>query len=64
MLTPTVIMMMVTALTWLVWDIVLYIKGKTTISRYIVNFAYYSPTVPLIIGFLCGHFFFPMNICK
>lgn len=47
----------VTALVWLVWDIIAYAKGKKTISHHIVKWSYYSPMIPFIMGMLMGHWF-------
>jgi hypothetical protein len=56
--TPTVGMIALTAIIWLIWDLVLYFKGKRTISEYIGNGSKYVGAIAFIIGFLCGHWFF------
>ena len=64
MVTTTNIIIMVTVLVWLVWDIVLYCRRKkdprvSTISMIITKFSWYSPALPFAAGFLMGHWFFP-----
>ena len=46
---------------WIIWDIyaILTEGVRATLSVVITDFSYYSPAWPLIIGFLCGHWFFP-----
>ena len=46
---------------WIVWDIYAILSGgsRSTLSVVITDFAFYSPAWPLIIGVLCGHWFFP-----
>jgi len=56
-LTISMALIAITAISWLVWDVVAYAKGKKTISYYFTNWAYYSPMVPFILGVLIGHWF-------
>jgi len=53
-----------TGLIWLLWDVVAYFGDFPTLSREITNFSYYSPLAPFVIGFLCGHWFFPVKVDK
>ena len=70
MMTPTVYIMIVSVLIWIIWDIVLFIQRKedprvSTISMIITKFAWYSPVLPLIAGILMGHWFWPgEGICQ
>lgn len=47
----------ITAIAWLLWDVYAYIKSKKTISHYMVKWSRYSPAIPFIVGFICGHWF-------
>jgi len=45
-----------TAVVWLIYDIYAYVTGNvSTISHEMVEFSYYSPTAPLVIGIILGH---------
>lgn len=54
----------ITALVWLVWDVVAYVNDYKTLSYYIVNWAYYSPMLPFISGVLVGHWFWTGRVSK
>lgn len=44
----------------LLWDIAAYVLGENaTISVVITDWSYYSPWIPLVFGFLMGHWFAP-----
>jgi len=47
----------VTAVIWVVYDVYAYVTDKPTISGVITRFSWYSPSMPFIAGFLCGHWF-------
>lgn len=51
------VLISVTAVVWLLVDVYLYAKKKETISQGMLRMAWYTPMVPFIIGFLCGHWF-------
>jgi len=55
------LLILVTAIVWIVWDLYAYIYGgeNATVSVVITDFSYYSPAAPFIIGGLMGHWFFP-----
>ena len=55
------LLVLVTFAIWIIWDIYAVLVGgsRATLSVVITDFAYYSPAWPLIIGGLCGHWFFP-----
>ena len=64
MTTATTYIIIVSALVWITWDIILYVKRKndpsvSTISMILTKFAWYSPALPFIAGFLMGHWFWP-----
>jgi hypothetical protein len=64
MMAATTYIMIVCALIWIVWDIILFIQRKegprvSTISMIITSFSWYSPALPLIAGILMGHWFWP-----
>ena len=64
MVTLSSLIMIVTAIVWIVWDLILFNKRKTdprvsTLSMIITRFAWYSPALPLIAGILMGHWFWP-----
>jgi hypothetical protein len=46
-----------TAIVWLLVDVFLYVNKKETISQAIIRMSWYTPMVPFIFGFLCGHWF-------
>lgn len=52
-------LIIVTFLVWLAVDIYLYVNRDkfSTISEVITTWSYYTPIVPLIAGFLLGHWF-------
>ncbi len=56
-LTVSMGLIAITAIVWLVWDVIAYIKDYNTISYYITNLSFYSPMIPFISGVLCGHWF-------
>jgi len=44
----------------ILWDLVAYIAGENaTVSVIITDWAYYTPWMPLVCGFLMGHWFWP-----
>jgi len=64
MMDATTYIMITTALTWLVWDIVLCVKRQkdprvSTISMILTSFSWYSPALQLVAGILMGHWFWP-----
>lgn len=56
-ITTSMAVIAVTAIVWLVWDIIAYLTEKKTLSYYIVNWSHYSPMIPFITGVLMGHWF-------
>lgn len=62
--TATTWIMITTAVVWFAWDVYAYITGQSTFSSEITKFSFYSPLAPLVIGILCGHFFWPAVINK
>lgn len=56
--------MVLTALLWLVWDIILFATGEATISDIMTNLSFYTPALPFAAGFLCGHWFWPTFIYR
>jgi len=57
-------LIIVTALTWMFWDIYAYLYKKKTISRVFTEKSFYSPMIPFIVGVLCGHFFWVAQVCR
>ena len=57
----TGILILITAIIWIVWDIYAYVfgGGNATISVVLTDFSFYSPALPFIMGGLMGHWFFP-----
>ena len=60
--TITGIFIIVTALTWIIYDFWVHFvkrdpKNYPTLSKWIREFAFYSPIFPFIIGAIIGHFF-------
>ena len=55
------IVLVVTAVVWIAWDIYAYAfgGGTTTLSSVITDFSYYSPALPLLAGGLIDHWFIP-----
>lgn len=55
------VIIVVTFLIWLGWDVYAYAYGgeRATLSVVITEFSYYSPALPLIIGILIDHWFIP-----
>ena len=51
---------------WAVYDLLAYIQGgeAVTISRVILDFSEFSPTIIAIFFYLGGHFFWPQNSNK
>jgi hypothetical protein len=47
------------------WDVLAFVFGKNaTISVVITDWSYYTPWVPFVLGFLCGHLFAPAQGTK
>ena len=61
--TITQLMILVTAIVWVVWDIWVYIEfgNPSTISATLWRYSYNIPGVPFIAGLLVGHIFFQMR---
>lgn len=51
------VVILVVTLLLIAYDVYLYVKGKTTLSFVLTRFSYYSPALPFLAGFLCGHWF-------
>jgi len=60
----TKIILIVTALFLIGYDIYAYIEGGvgSTISRVVLAWSQAWPIVPLTIGVICGHLFWPQKI--
>ena len=64
----TWVVLIVTAIGLIVWDIVVYVQGrgetkaKATISRRILRFSQRHIVLPFAFGVLMGHFFWPQPI--
>lgn len=55
----TALFIVVSVVIWIVYDIYAIVKGgvKATISAVITEFSWYSPSLPLAVGCLIGHWF-------
>lgn len=56
----TVVLLISTAVIWIVWDIYLYVRMKdgkqvSTLSMILTDFSWYSPALPFFAGVLMGH---------
>ena len=58
----TAIMIVVVAAIVIIWDIVVYVQGKKTVSQHIQRWAKLSLPVAFLAGFICGHFFWPLCV--
>lgn len=61
-LSISAILLIVSGLVLLLWDVIAYVKGYTTISTEITRFSMYSPILPTIVGILLGHWLWPTYI--
>ena len=54
------IMIIVTFIIWIGWDIYAFLFGKdATLSVVITDWSYYSPMWPFVWGVLIGHWLWP-----
>lgn len=56
-LTISALIIIVTSLIWIVWDVIAYVKKWRTISNVIIKFGFYSPPFVFACGFIAGHWF-------
>lgn len=61
--TVTRIIILVTPLIWIGWDVFTYLTAGnvTTESATIFRYSVQAPGIAFLVGVLCGHFFFQMK---
>lgn len=64
--TKTALLMVITAIVWIVYDVWALAEGGTevSISHLIMELSYKSPAFTFACGFLCGHFFWRIRDTK
>lgn len=58
--TTTGLILAILAFALIAWDVALYImrsKKHPTISQVMRKWAWYHPSIPFIVGYICGHWF-------
>lgn len=49
--------LIITAILWLVLDVYMYVKDKKTLSVQVYEWSKMTITIPFLLGFICGHWF-------
>ena len=56
--TTTGVIIILTVLVWIGWDVYVFVSKKDkTFSTVITRWSYYTPAIPFLLGFICGHWF-------
>lgn len=63
-MTFTGFFVLATGVIWAVYDLICLLFNLPTISEEITKHSFYTPTTPLILGVLIGHFFWPVYVLK
>jgi len=63
MKTKTIIVIVLTVLLLIGWDVFAILEGgkEASISSVIITYSYDYPIIPFMFGFLCGHFFWRLK---
>lgn len=56
------LLLILTAVVWLIFDIYIYLSGEITISEQILNWSKLTLSIPMGLGLLMGHWFLKKEI--